>query len=410
MQTTTLKEKNIFLSFLSILFFLFTGYFGSAQVGIGTTNPLSTFEVNGTFGQKVNTITETTTLDDTFGSLIICDNGATAITVTLPVVSSCTGRLYIIKRNITSTTNVTIAGTIDGVTNLVLAKTGEAVTLFSNGLEWKSASTNNASATSGWNLKGNSDTDPAANFIGTTDANDLVFKTNNVEKLRVLSGGNIGIGVSAPTAAIQIKAGTAAAGTAPLKLTDGPLTAAAEPGAIEYKGHTFYASTSLVRRSIMLAQDVVVQSVPVTGTDAETTIYTTTLEAGYLTPGKMINIKLFGSYRTASSASSFVVKVKLAGVNILTSASLPAATAENDRPIDLDIRSIIRSIGTAGTLISYGKIQQDNLAANIDISASTEINTTIANDITITIQWAVANAENRFSLEGGATQCVDANY
>lgn len=410
MQKTTFKKKNIILSFLSILFFLFTGFFGNAQVGIGTTNPLSTFEVNGTFGQKVNTITDTTTLDDTFGSLIICDNGATVITVTLPAVASCTGRVYTIKRNTSTTANVTIAATIDGVTNLVLAKAGEAVTLFSNGTEWKAASNNNLMATSNWNLAGNAGTDPATNFVGTSDAKDLVIKTNSTEQLRVVSGGNIGIGLTAPTAYLHIKAGTAAAETAPLKLTDGPLTATAEPGAIEYKGHTFYASTSLVRRSIMLAQDVVVQSVPVTGTDAETTIYTATLGAGYLTPGKMINIKLFGSYRTASIASSFTIKVRLAGVTVLTVTSRPVTTNAFDRPIDLDISSIIRTIGTAGTIISYGKVQQDDLASNMNMGISTGINTTIANDITVTVKWTVNDTNNRFSLEGGATECVDANY
>lgn len=40
-----------------------------------------------------------------------------------------------------------------------------------------------------WNLSGNSNTTPPQNFIGTVDAKDLVFKTNNTEKLRISTNG-----------------------------------------------------------------------------------------------------------------------------------------------------------------------------------------------------------------------------
>ena len=117
MQIFTKNYKNSSLVFLCFSFLF--GFSMTAQVGIGTTEPKSTFEVNGTFGQKVSTISISTTLDDTHGSVIICNNGSTAITVTLPTASSCSGRVYTIKRNATSTANITIAGTIDGVTNLI---------------------------------------------------------------------------------------------------------------------------------------------------------------------------------------------------------------------------------------------------------------------------------------------------
>lgn len=45
-----------------------------------------------------------------------------------------------------------------------------------------------------WNLLGNSNTNPTINFIGTTDNQQLVFRTNNVERLRIFSNGNIAIG------------------------------------------------------------------------------------------------------------------------------------------------------------------------------------------------------------------------
>ncbi|KFF74822.1 hypothetical protein HX13_12530 [Chryseobacterium sp. P1-3] len=45
-----------------------------------------------------------------------------------------------------------------------------------------------------WELTGNTATDPTYNFIGTTDKQSLVFKTNNVESMRIDSNGKIGIG------------------------------------------------------------------------------------------------------------------------------------------------------------------------------------------------------------------------
>jgi hypothetical protein len=44
-----------------------------------------------------------------------------------------------------------------------------------------------------WSLKGNSRTSPLTDRLGTTDAADLVIITNNIERLRITSGGNINL-------------------------------------------------------------------------------------------------------------------------------------------------------------------------------------------------------------------------
>jgi Chaperone of endosialidase len=45
-----------------------------------------------------------------------------------------------------------------------------------------------------WKVDGNAGTTPATNFLGTTDNQDLVFRTNNTEKARVTANGNVGLG------------------------------------------------------------------------------------------------------------------------------------------------------------------------------------------------------------------------
>ena len=62
--------------------------------------------------------------------------------------------------------------------------------------------------------------------------------------------GNLGIGVPSPTAYLNIKAGTATAGTAPIKLTAGTNLTAPEAGAIEYDGTNLYFTPSATRETI----------------------------------------------------------------------------------------------------------------------------------------------------------------
>ncbi|MEI6022925.1 MAG: hypothetical protein WCQ32_03765, partial [bacterium] len=42
-----------------------------------------------------------------------------------------------------------------------------------------------------WSTVGNAGTTPGTNFIGTTDAQDLVLKTNNIERFRITKGGGL---------------------------------------------------------------------------------------------------------------------------------------------------------------------------------------------------------------------------
>jgi hypothetical protein len=59
-------------------------------------------------------------------------------------------------------------------------------------------------ALNAWSLTGNAGTNPATNFIGTTGAQDWVMRTNNVERARISSSGNVGIGTNNPNTKLQI--------------------------------------------------------------------------------------------------------------------------------------------------------------------------------------------------------------
>jgi hypothetical protein len=55
-----------------------------------------------------------------------------------------------------------------------------------------------------WALSGNAIPD-TTKFLGTTSAQPLLIKTNNAERLRVLSNGNVGVGLTTPSARLHVK-------------------------------------------------------------------------------------------------------------------------------------------------------------------------------------------------------------
>ena len=68
-------------------------------------------------------------------------------------------------------------------------------------LGWKS--TCDANDLGAWGLNGNTG-NPATSFLGTTDANPLIVKTNGLEAFRVDPTGKVGFGISAPLYLIDV--------------------------------------------------------------------------------------------------------------------------------------------------------------------------------------------------------------
>jgi hypothetical protein len=56
---------------------------------------------------------------------------------------------------------------------------------------------------SSWTLAGNTGTNASADFLGTTDTQPLVFKTNNVEAMRIDQNGNLAVGHTLASARIS---------------------------------------------------------------------------------------------------------------------------------------------------------------------------------------------------------------
>lgn len=92
-------------------------------------------------------------------------------------------------------------------------------------------------------------------YIGTRlAAVPLILFTNDVERARFLSTGQLGLGVTSPTAILHLKAGTTAASTAPLKFNSGTSMTTAEAGAVEFTTDDlfFTITTGAARKGIVL--------------------------------------------------------------------------------------------------------------------------------------------------------------
>lgn len=88
--------------------------------------------------------------------------------------------------------------------------------------------------------------------ISCIAAAPVIFGVSNAEVARFSSAGRFGIGQTSPTALIHLKAGTAAASTAPIKLTSGTNLTVVENGTFEYDGTNLYFSTGGVRKTVTL--------------------------------------------------------------------------------------------------------------------------------------------------------------
>ncbi|MEO8517001.1 MAG: hypothetical protein ABI426_09655 [Flavobacterium sp.] len=138
-----------------------------AQVGIGTTTPATTLDIT-----AVNPTGASTNVD---GILIPRVDRQRAQVM----VGTLTSTLIYVNNILTGTA----AGTAANITSVGF--------YYYDGALWQKIQT--GAASTDWSLTGNAGTTPGVNFIGTTDAKDLIIKTGvgGVERARILSNGHV---------------------------------------------------------------------------------------------------------------------------------------------------------------------------------------------------------------------------
>lgn len=148
---------------------------------------------------------------------------------------------------------------------------------------------------------------------------------------------------------------------------------------------------------------IVTEKVHVVNTVTETTIYTTTIPAGQLSLNEIIRLTVSGYYDTAAASDTWTLRVKLGGTTIQTIARASANNAV-DFGWELAVTATMRTIGATGTLIDSGILFDEGRSATSNDSTIHTVDTTIDNDLVVTVQWGLAKAGNDFHLDQGFLQ------
>jgi len=222
----------------------------------------------------------------------------------------------------------------------------------------------------------------------------------------------IGIGGTTPTARLHLPAGGTAANTAPLKFTTqvSALTNV-EQGTMELVGNSLQFTQLAKRRGIVMSRDTRTSDFQLVSSASESAaIITIEHGAGYLEVGKTERIELWGTVQkdVGTPTNTLTIRVKYAGVTIHTIVSSNAAIAANT-DIQVVVITTLRSTGATGTLQinSIVRIAGDVITPAAPTLAT--VNTTSAQNTTITAQFTNSSATNNLVIHQGYVLCVEPN-
>jgi hypothetical protein len=204
----------------------------TGNVGVATISPNAKLDLNGDLAlSKKMTLTTAgvqNALDRQGASRIYMSVSGT---VTLNGIAAGEDGMVIFMYTAAATTLIINNENVSAsVGNRIATHTGATVTITARGgvsmIYDASVSTwrifGFADENSTWNSKGNAGTTASSNFIGTTDSQGFVVRTNNTERMRFEAGGNAGIGTPNPDTKLHVEGTVDNNGTtATFKVTNG---------------------------------------------------------------------------------------------------------------------------------------------------------------------------------------------
>lgn len=241
----------------------------------------------------------------------------------------------------------------------------------------------------------------AANEYGLTF--DVSTAATKSERMRLSPTGFLGIGTTSPTAYLDLPASTTSAaslrirsGTAPTSPNSGDVWHDSTQKTLSY----YAAGVAQTVNGVLFTQT---QTVTVANTVSETALTgtgtgTLTLPANFFAAGKTIKIRALG-YHSSTASPNITIRVKLGSTTILTTGAIASGNGSDDAWV-CDAFFTCRTTGGTGTVIGQGYYEEVHGNGNrggMVNTATTTIDTTASQAISITVEWGTADAGNTIS-------------
>jgi len=207
---------------------------------------------------------------------------------------------------------------------------------------------------------------------------------------------DINIGSHILTGRFIARAVSPVAGSAPFVFREGTLLTVPEAGAMEFDGTGFYLTPTNHRRFISLSSDSLIVTATAI-TIAPTILWTGIINADELKVHRVYVIKGCGIMNNQNAAAIATITISLGATTIVTLDS-PGANL-TDEIWRFEVFFTIRAIGdiASGLISSYGTFRIETTHQR-SLNESVAIDTTIVNDITISVVWSAENDSNWFKL------------
>jgi hypothetical protein len=245
------------------------------------------------------------------------------------------------------------------------------------------------------------------NFVLSGGVNGVSFDT---DVLSIDATNNrVGVGTTTPSAALHIKAGTATASTAPLKLTAGTNLTNAEAGAIEFDGTSLYYTDSTPTRNTLQKAISVTTPITLSGVSVGMVNQGTTTQvlhgnaAGNASFGSVVEADLSLSDNTTGNFSTtkhgFVPKGTNVGNFLKDDGTWAATGGSNHNLLSSTHSDTVTGTGTRGDLIYYGASGWTKLA----VGTNGQVLTTNGTDPS----WGAAGSGANTALSNLATVAIN---
>lgn len=214
--------------------------------------------------------------------------------------------------------------------------------------------------TRGFNNSDNNSIVIGANAIGA-GANTVVIGDANITQTYLK--GNLSLGVTPPTASLHIKAGTATAGTAPLKFTTGTNLTTPEAGVMEYDATNLFFTNTLLQRKPMNNTYILASLI---GANMNTTAdQAITMPAGKWIVRKIVVTNASVSLTTA--VGGFYTAAAKGGVAIVAATQIYSALTTNTKFTDLTLTATMATDILTNTTTYFSLTTAQGVAATADI-------------------------------------------